>query len=485
MANVLFLYPHAKLLGRRIPYTFLPLAAYLLKYGHKVRILDTQVEDYQDVNLNDFDVVGITTLTGPQIKNAVNLARYVKQKSPTIPVVFGGVHPTLTAKQAIRNNFIDVICLGEGEQTFLELVEAIEKKKPLSEIRGIIFKNGEQLFETPRRDFIDLNDIPMLPYHLLKLDRYEEFSKHPFRFYMETSRGCPHRCAFCYGQRMHNRKWRAKTAQRVLDEIEYLVKNYKVDELWFADDEPATSKKRFAEICNGLIDRNLKVKWTIGLRCNYGAKYEVEFFELLKKAGCDTVFYGVESGSVKMLEIIKKDITIDQIVESVRRTKQAGINCSINFITGIPGETEEDLKATFSLIDKLRAVYPEVHLVSANVYTPLPGTDLLDVAMANGFVPPASLEQWGDYLFNDIDNLPWLSAKMRSVLRTISLLTRFDCTSDVYRPPWLVREKPLYRMIHKILWMSASLRWKHKFFALPVEWRAASMGLKLFGFSLR
>lgn len=485
MANVLFLYPHAKLLGRRIPYTFLPLAAYLLKYGHRVRIIDTQVEQHQDVNLKDYDVVGITTLTGPQIKNALNLAQYVKESMPAMPVVFGGVHPTLTARQAIQNKLIDVICLGEGEQTFVDLVNALDNKMPLSGVKGIIFKNDGQVVETPRRDFIDLNDIPMLPYHLLKLDRYVEFSSHPYRFYMETSRGCPHRCAFCYAQRMHNRKWRAKSAERVLDEIEYLVKTYKVDEVWFADDEPATSKKRFVDICNGLINRNLKVKWTIGLRCNYGAKFEVEFFKLLKRAGCDTVFYGVESGSRKMLEIIRKDITVDQIVESVRRTKQAEINCSVNFITGVPGETEEDLASSFSLIDMLRSVYPAVHLVSANVYTPLPGTALLDLAVKNGFVPPASIEQWGDYLFNDVKNLPWLSAKRRSVLKTVSLLTRFDCTSDVYRPPWLVRERPFLRLVHKILWALAHLRWKHKFFALPVEWRTASLGLKLFGFSLR
>lgn len=479
MAKILLLYPSMKLVGNRFPYSLLPLAAVLLQNKHTVRIVDSQVEDYRSVDPANYDLVGISTLSGPQIKSALEIATYVRNKAPHIPIVWGGVHPSLTSKQTIQNSYVDIVCKGEGEQTLIELVDALENKNPLSIVKGIIFKNSNgEIFETPDREFINLNELPMLPYHLLKLDKYSEFKRKPSLIYMESSRGCPHRCGFCYSVAMHKRKWRCKTADRVVNEMEYFLRTYTVDEIWFTDDEFAASEKRVLEIANEIIKRNIKVKWVLNSRFNYATKYDKDFLDILKKSGCHILAFGGESGSQRVLDFIKKDITIEDMKNTVINLSNNGIGCGVNFMAGFPGETKEDIFKTFSLIDELVNINPNIGIASIMIFTPLPGTYLYDVACQNGFKSPDTLEKWGDYRYNDIDNLPWVSSEIKSLLRTISLLTRFDFTSTKYRGAGILENRKILKIAHRLLWKLANIRWRYKYFSLAFEWRIVDIFLK-------
>lgn len=483
MAKILLLYPSMKLLGFRFPYSLLPLAAVLIEKGHDVRILDSQVEDYRLINPTKYDLVGISTLSGPQIKSALEMASYIRKKAPHIPLVWGGVHPTLTDKQTIQSEYVDIVCRGEGEQTLLELIDTLEQGKPLNRVRGLTFKGPDgNVIETPDREFINLNELPMLPYHLLKLERYSEFKRKPSIIYMESSRGCPHRCGFCYSVAMHKRKWRYKNAERVVDEMDFLLKNYKVDEIWFTDDEFAVNKKRVTAIANEIIKRGIKVRWVLSSRFDYAARYEKEFFDVLKSAGCFLFSFGGESGSQRILDLIKKDFTVDEVKKAVANLKENAIECGVNFMAGFPGETKNDILKTFSLIDDLAEIDPKIHVANISIFTPLPGTALYDVACQNGFKPPDSVEKWGDYRYNEVDNLPWISPEIKGLLKTISLLTRFDFVSENYRGAGILENKKILRVVHLILWKIANIRWKYKFFSIPIEWRIIDLGLKILKF---
>lgn len=483
MAKILLLYPSMKLLGFRFPYSLLPLAAVLLQNKHDVRILDSQVEDYKSIDPKGYDLVGISTLSGPQITSAIEMATYIKSKAPNVPIVWGGVHPSLTARQTIQNKYVDIVCRGEGEQTLLELIDALEHGKPLASVRGLTLKDPDgNIIETPDREFINLNELPMLPYHLLNLNKYSEFRRKPSIIYMESSRGCPHRCGFCYSVAMHKRKWRCKSAERVVDEMEFLIRNYSVDEMWFTDDEFAVNKKRVTAIANEIVERGLKVRWVLSSRFDYAARYEKEFFDVIKSAGCYLLAFGGESGSQRILDLIKKDFTVDEIKKAAANLKENAMECGVNFMAGFPSENKNDIQETFSLIDELAKIDPKIHIANISIFTPFPETALYDVACQNGFKPPNSLEKWGDYRFNEVDNLPWIPLERRRLLKTISLLTRFDFVSENYRGAGILENKKLLRVAHRILWKFANIRWKHKFFSVPIEWGIVDLGLKILKF---
>ncbi len=486
MANVLLFYPTMRLVGYRFPYSILPLAGYLLKNKHQVKILDAQVEDYKDLDINQFDLIGISTLTGPQIKTALEFAKYCRTINPDIPLVWGGVHTSLTPDQTILDEHVDIVCRGEGEETMVELAECIISKSPLDHVKGIIFKdhNGN-IIRTPDRPFIDLNESPMPPYHLLKVDKYSELNRKPRLIYMETSRGCPHRCGFCYDVAVHKRRWRAKDPIRVVDEMEFLFNQYKVEEIYFTDDELAVDKVRLRQIAEEKLRRNLKVRWPIFSRANYIVKYDDEFLKLLKASGCDVISFGVETGTPRLLEYIKKDITLEQVKEAVRILDKNDISCGVSFMLGFPTETLEEMKQTLSFIDELLEIQPNLFVPQISAFTPLPGTDLFEAAKCLGFEPPRSLKEWGEYIYNTPANLTYLDNKSRALVTTIALLSKFDFTSKKYRGAGILAKKPVLKFIHKILWKIANTRWRYKYFSYSLEWKAVDAVLRLLKFGER
>lgn len=322
MANVLLVYPSSRVLGYRFPYSLIPTANYLIDKGHKVTVFDIQVEKEMDFSAKGYDIVGFSTLTGPQIKVALHFAKLAKKQKPGIPVVFGGVHVTPLPDQSVQHPLVDIVCRQEGEETMHELAEAAANGGGWADIKGIHYKdeNGN-IMSNPDRPFIDLEKTPFLSYDFLKTNQYVEFSRKPTMLYYETSRGCPHACEFCYDVAFHNRRWRAKSPERVVDEMAFLSKKYGPEQIWFTDDEFAVSKKRLAEIAELMLKRNVKVTWPIFGRADYVVRYEKDFLDLVKRAGCSQINFGVESGSPRVLEYIRKDITVEQVIRSVKFLK--------------------------------------------------------------------------------------------------------------------------------------------------------------------
>ena len=477
MADILLIYPHMRMLSPLFPYSLLPLAAVLLEAGHQATILDAQVQDLSQVDPGGFDVVGISTLTGYQIAGALKAAAYVRERAPGALIVWGGVHPSLTPAETASHPLVDIVVRGEGERTLLNLVTALDSGLPVRQVSGLTLLEEGAVVHTGDTPFIDLDELPLLPYHLIKPELYPHFTGDPSWMFYETSRGCPHNCGFCYNQTVQKRKWRSKSVPRVLDELEYILDTMGPDSVMPIDDNFSVSKRRVAEIASGMIERGRVFEWSINSRFDYAVDYDDDFLALLKHAGVTNISFGGESGSEQILDKICKGITPDMMRKSVRNIKGSGIECAVMFMAGFPQETDEDLNATMDLIDELVTIDPELQ-PRITIFTPFPSTTMYEEARAYGFKEPASLEEWSRYGYGVVNNCPWLDAGHKRLLRTIALVSVFDFKAPRRKSDRLFKGRRFMSLAHRAFSASARFRWKRRSFHFAPEFRMLDMLLK-------
>ncbi len=448
----------------QVPLALLYIAASLRQEGFKARILDMRLEDYRSFEIGTPVFVGISCMSGLQIKYALEFAEYVRKQNPSCPIVWGGVHATLLPEQTARNSYVDIVVRGEGELIVKDLANALASHKPLDNVLGITYRSGRVIRSNPDGKVIDLDRIPVdLPYDLLKMKRYPSVKSG--RFHIQTSRGCPHRCGFCYNSLFNKNKWRAKSAERVLDEIEYiLVKFPQVKIIDPIDDNFFVDEDRVKQICNGILDRKLDVQWRANCRFDYLSTYDKWFLELLEKSGCVELDFGGESGSEHLQELICKDVTAEQMVQSVENLKRwaPSIEPYVSWMSGLPGETDEDLNRTFDLMDKMSKVNPKTQHYGVFVYTPFPSP--LTNTLSAEFLPPRSLEDWGRIHVFHFDP-PWHSNAQVARLHTISAVTRL-----AFFPQARIKERAsVYKIAYTVMNRIEKFRWKHRYFGFPVE----------------
>ena len=452
----------------QVPLALLYLAASLKEEDFDVRILDMRLEDYRQFKIGNPVFVGITCMSGLQIRYALEFARQARMQNPSCSLVWGGVHPTLLPEQTASNSCVDVVVRGEGELIVKDLANALASGQPLDKVSGVTYRVGGEVKSNPDGEVIDLDQIPVdLPYDLLEMERYPSVKSG--RFHIQTSRGCPHRCGFCYNTQFNKKRWRAKSANRVLDEIEYILNRFpNVKIIDPIDDNVFVDQQRVREICQGILDRKIHVHWRANCRFDYLSTYDKEFLGLLERAGCVELDFGGESGSPRLQELICKDVTADQMLQSVVNLKAWAptIEPFISWMSGLPGETDKDLNQTFDLMDKMSEVNPKTQHYGIFVYTPFPSP--LTHVLPTGFAPPQSLEEWGSIQVFHFDP-PWHSKKQVAKLHTISAVSRL-----AFYPQERIKErdfafKTAYSMMNKI----EKYRWKHRSFSFPIELKIA------------
>lgn len=397
------------------PWSSLYAASFLVKEGYDVKIIDewTEPVKWKDILIKDLKknpiCAGASVLTGYPIKGSLEFSKIVKENSD-IPVVWGGTHPSIFPEQTLEDPLIDIVVKGEGEITFLELVKNLEKDKNLSGIKGVWYKKDGKIIPNPDREPIDINTIEV-PYHLINVEDYilkhgKKVRESERSFDVFSSRGCPHRCAFCYRL---DRGWRPLKAERVVKEIAFLAEKYKIDAISFKDDNFFVDAKRVGEICNGLTKGKTDIKWRSNCRANYFAKYSDEFIDVLVKSGCTKVTFGIETGSPKIMELINKDVTYDDVMKTSEKMKKHNIDVGYYFVVGFPHETKEDMVLTYKLMKKLldENKSAETYLFR---YTPYPGTTFYEETIKLGFEPPKTLRGWTKHEFDKLKT-PWLSKK--------------------------------------------------------------------------
>lgn len=326
------------------------------------------------------DIVGITCWTLER-RQAFKTAKIVKETLPQAKILMGGHHATAFPEYMFKLAYADVVVVREGEITTLEVIKALCNNQSLSEVKGIVYQRDGELITTEPRGFIeDLDAIPLPSYDDFDLDEYLGLPETKGRAAaIITSRGCPYGCIYCSASKFWKRRWRGRSAENVLSEIEWLYRNYHVKAFMFFDDNFTIKKERAIEICQGILQKGLKINW---VACSHVNQVDKELLVWMRKAGCYRIDYGVESGSSKILKNIKKGQTVQKIEEAFSLTHEAGIEPRSYLMVGNPGEDEDTIKETVELIKKIKPfVRP-----SGQILWILPDTEVYELAKSQGII---------------------------------------------------------------------------------------------------
>ena len=405
------------------------LAGPLEKAGYTVKIIDQRLDrEWKDSLKKEISsqtlCIGISAMTGRQIRGGIEAAKLIRKLSPERPIVWGGIHPSLLPEQTIRNKFVDIIVIGEGEKTLLDLVKALENKRPLNEVKGIYYKSDGQIFSTPSQELLDLDRLSPLPYHLVDIHNYRtsiKLGNSNLMYY--TSRGCPHSCRFCYNQSFNQRKWRHKSPEKLIEELK-TIKGYGVSAVSLADDDFFAERNRIKNLSAILKKEIPGLKLKTSCRIDYVLRFDDDYLRMLKDSGFSTFYIGIESGSDRILDMLNKGITVKDILSANRKLRKAKISSYYSFMAGFPTEDLEDMQKTLNLMLCLSNENEYAHILPIKAYTPYPGTDLYNICLEYGFKQPNTLYEWGDFEWN-VSHATWLNKKVRDFVTKISYLTLF------------------------------------------------------------
>ncbi len=357
--------PVAQLLG--LTY----LGACLEREGLPIELVDERIVNDQHMReaIERNDIIGFSSLT-PNIRRAIAWAKYAKERGKT--TIMGGPHATVDHGIFLDSGHFDWVLKGECEYTFAQFLKALDggDAKELGEVPGLCgARNGEVWLNNPTPPLIKkLDDIPLPARHLLPMDRY--FQLNPERLvYIFTTRGCPFKCIFCQKD-YTGRGFRVRSVESICDELEFIIKAYDPGIILFVDEILTLRRARIREMCDEILRRGLKFEWIANTR---GDCVDYPLLKHMHRAGCRRIYYGWETGSQRMLDVLKKDCTAEQVVESARLTRRAGIWAKVYLIVGSPGETMEDIRETEKV---LRVAGPD--LIRISVFNPLIGTESWD-----------------------------------------------------------------------------------------------------------
>ncbi len=352
-----------------------------------------------------FDVLGLSCMTH-NVAEAYRIARAVHERLPAVHVVIGGVHAcTVPAEVAAECPFAHVMA-GEGEESFPLLLDAYEGRARLEDVPGLYRTEGGRLRSNPPRPISDLDTLPLPAYDLVDFSKYT-FGAHGLYFRRKpltalvTSRGCPFRCSFCAKTALTGYSWRPRSAEGVLDEIEMLTRDYGIREIHFEDDNMALDPKRLEAICNGLIGRGIDISW----KCPHGiyaSHLPPETFALMRRSGCYSLSFGVESGSDEVLAKAGKAGDTASIRRAIEAAHAAGIQCIGFFIFGLEGETPESVRRTIDFAKSL-----PLDAAQFNLCVPFKGTPIRERYLELGYVTDCALASYDvDHAVVDLPGLP-------------------------------------------------------------------------------
>lgn len=359
-----------------LPTSLGSLVAFLNGAGiESIRIIDEQMDFIKDdelarviSSLERPRIIGISVLTISS-KRAYELAEKIKAIDPGSTVVLGGIHPTVLPEEALRHSGVDAVVRGEGEETFLEIIRNIFQDKDYRKIPGMSFIMNGKVTHNPERPLItDLDNIPPFPYHMFEKDvkRYNSFAA------VSSSRGCPYSCTFCSSRNISGKKYRYFSVGRIIYEIKLLVEKYGQKTVWFMDDNPAANPNRFIRLLDGIIENGLhkKAQFHCSMR---GDNLNEEILKKCKTANFKIIYFGLETMSEPLMEIINKAETVKQVTDAIKKTHAAGLAAGATLIFGLPTETRKDRWDAIRAVRKL-----PLQTVRFNTLTPYPGTPVYE-----------------------------------------------------------------------------------------------------------
>lgn len=368
------------------PLGLLSIATYLNQNGHTAAIYDRTIGHIslkKELDRFSPDIIGLSLISFKPIKDALEIAAECKKRG--LPVVWGGQMSSLLVDTVLDTDLATCISIGEGEDTWLDLVNTISSGGDIHNVAGLAFRENGKTIYTAQREFLDLSKLPVIDWTLVDPEKYFQATFGCKKMmYICSSRGCFGNCTFCINETFNRCSYRRRPVKDVMDEIEYLVKHHALDGVYFAAELFCKHKKEVYELCEERRHRGLNYVW--GCQTRIGI-FSEEDFQYMYDNGCRWMFFGVESGSERVLRSIRKNIRLDLVKPTSDACAKAGITSIFSFIVGHIDETEEDLRQTVSLALSLNnAMY------SFSCLAPCPGSQMLiDVQREKGFIPPKRL----------------------------------------------------------------------------------------------
>ncbi|TFH44073.1 MAG: radical SAM protein [ANME-2 cluster archaeon] len=405
MKKILLINPPIECLETNIPFPEAPLgiayiAAVLQDNNFDVKILDAfgsginnlekkrdnhvriglQDDDiYQCIKEYQPDIVGITSMFTAHSKDVHSVAKIVKSVTTSILVVLGGAHPSSMYENVLSDKNVDLVVLGEGEFTFLDIVNSYSSNSfQPSEINGIAFRKDNKIVCTQKRELItNLDQLPFPARDILPMDSYLKIPKYHKDYFMRnprttliTSRGCPYHCVYCSIHNVWGRLWRSRSAENVVDEIEHLMKNYGVKEIGFVDDNISLDKKRMNRICDEIIRRKINIRWSTP---NGIAIWTLDehLLDKMKESGCYKLTFGIESGCSETQKFIGKNLDLKKTQRIIQHANRIGLWTRATFIIGFPYENIESINQTIEY-----AIKSDIDSANFYIATPYPNTPM-------------------------------------------------------------------------------------------------------------
>ena len=465
-----------------LPLNLLSPATPLDRQGYRIKIIDEYANPGWKKELSEAlkekpVCFGVTSMTGPQILHALEGAKLVKKTYPDVPVVWGGIHASLMPAQTLANPYVDVVVQGEGEETFEKLVKALETNTPLSRVAGIWYKENGKILSTGEGPLFNLEKQAPLSYHLVDMKRYRRRLFGIDHVSFNSSRGCAFRCKFCWDPVMHRRKWRAMKPEAVLDQLKRIIRDYGLRGFLFTDDNFFGDLERGRRILEEIVRADLGISISkVQARVDTICKMDDDFLKLLVRAGVKRLAIGVESGSPRLLDLLQKDIALNDVIEANRRLIPYPIVPLFLFMMGLPTETLQDFRQSIALATQLTDENP-MAVKTFNIYTPYPGTELYRTVLRMGLKEPQRLEEWASFNWRNIlEETPWIDPQIRPFIETLDFSLMFLGKGHFVTP--YKKTNPLVVALARLYYPLARYRVKHLEARFPVESRLAkALGL--------
>jgi anaerobic magnesium-protoporphyrin IX monomethyl ester cyclase len=466
--KVVFFFPAFSSQEATAPLGILAVSTPLLRAGYEVKIVDSTITpQFQRRVLEELEdalCLAVSLVTGPMIRETVQMAREVKRIYPHMPIVLGGWHPSLLPDQTLAAEYVDVVVVGQGEEAMLEVVRRIEAGESLKGVLGVGYKDEGRIAFNPIRPLRPLREMPPKAYHLADFDAYQRVCGRRWAMYT-SSLACPYNCGYCTNDGVYGRKWNALEPAQVVEETTDLVTRYNLELLWIVDDNFLIDLGRAVGIAEGLVRRGVKFDWSIQASTNLVSRLSVDELRLLRRSGLSQVSQGADTGSTRMMHLMNKDFQdLDMIYTAADKLSAAGIRPSFNLIFGYPGETEKERRESVRLMMNICRRHPGAEFWT-NIFTPYPGSPIMKRAFELGIEAPKTLAGWADF-FPRYTVLPWLKGREHQRVQNMREYMRVA----FHRVPiGKYRVPALDRILFELISMPARWRLDHHVYAMPVE----------------
>ena len=482
MSKILLFNPKSANAKYRIPNSILNIAA-SVEGKYDWAIVDgnceadpvKKIESY--LSTGEYKYLGFSVMPGPQLRQAIIAAKFIKENFPYTKMIWGGYFPSNQPEAVLCSRYVDFIINGPGDHAFPALIDALENGTPFEFIRNLIYQATDgQIIKTAKEDLIDQDKLPPLPYD--KLNRFYNLSKFLGKTYLgektmayHSSIGCPFTCSFCAVVPIYEARWKAKSAQLVYKDVKYIKDNWGATAIEFHDNNFFVSEKRAVEFSN--LIKPEKMTWWGMARIDTMSKFKDSSLAAIRDSGCKCIFFGAESGNNAILEQMDKGGTQtgEQIIEFAERLKKFDITPEYSFVLGTPAPTREQVQAQIdfeiNFIKKVKAVNPNTEIV-IYTYSPVPteGSELFKQVLASGFKFPQTLEDWISPAWENFDLrknplTPWLTPEM------IDKIRNFETVLNGVYPT--VTDIKLNDMKRKLIKAVAGVRYKINLYSYPYE----------------